>query len=410
MKMENQKKIGNVNALNLMNATEESVAGIGFIGNVNFALVTPETAELLQRIRMGNLNATVEIPSGTKLVTHNGQFSINADYFKNVEQEIFFLVNGQMIVEPGLPLEDIEKGLAGIGVNGQFFCPENLMGVFNAKSFQVNGQSVAYPPFKHLFTESLTLDEATLDSLEDGAEISLLGDLSVPKVLANDLLERKIGKLFVSGKILCHEENGQVIRARLYKPAKINTIPVGFEWVKKPLVLDNDTLAYLPGKKLFCKELVRIAPDVQPQTFDQNVEQLIAEDLLLCPSALKPVLAPKCNLFETRVVFYVGALWLVQDEQTLHAARFDSLDGSATLVVTGELTLDATLPVETLSARFTAVHNFGLIRCTPEQHEALRAHLSRYEGEFEELPPGAEEPQVEETQTDQINNVNILVL
>ena len=42
--------------------------------------------------------------------------------------------------------------------------------------------------------------------------------------------------------------------------------------VEEPLVLDSDTLEYLPGKKLYCKEMVRIAPDVAPQAFDQHLE------------------------------------------------------------------------------------------------------------------------------------------
>ena len=408
--MEDQKMIGNVNILNMINATEASVAGVPFIGNLNFALVTAETAPLLQRISVGNLNATIEVPPGTKLVTHNGQMSVNADFFKNVTQKIFFVVNGQMIIEPGVPLADVEKFVAGVGVNGQFYCPEDLIGAFNAKSCHFNGQSSAYPPFKHLVTHSLTLDEAYLEGLEDGAEISLLGDLSIPKVLANDLLERKIGKLFVSGKIHCHEENAQVIRSRLYKPTKVNTIPAGFEWLQKPLVLDSDTLEYLPGKKLFCKELVHITPDVAPQAFDQNLERLIAEELVLCPSALKSALAQKCDLFETKAVFYPDVLWLVQDEQTLHNARFDNLDGSATLVVTGELALDAEITPATLSERFSAIHNFGEIRGTPGQIAALRSRLSKYEGELQEILPDAEQPQEDEPKKGFIGNMNMLTL
>ena len=408
--MENPKTIGNVNVLNMLHATEASVAGIPFIGNVNIALVTAETASLVHCMSIGNLNTTIEVPSGTNLVTQNGQISINADYFKNIEQKIFFVVNGELIVEPGVPVEDVEKSLAGVGVNGQFCCPENLMGAFTAKSCHVNGESIAYPPFKHLVTSSLTLDADYLNNLEDGAEISLLGGLSAPMVLDNNLLERKLGKLFVSGKILCHEENVQAIRVHLYKPAKFKTIPAGFEWVKRPLVLDSDTLEYLPGKKLYCKETVRIDLSVAPEAFDQNVERLIAEELVLCPAALKAVLASKCDLFETKAVFYPDALWLVQDEQTLRSARFDNLSGSATLVVTGELTIDTEITPATLAERLSAIHNFGNIRGTPGQIAALRSRLSRYEGELEEIMPDTELPAEDEPKKGFIGNMNILAL
>jgi len=261
--MAEPKSIGNVNVLNLLNATEASMSEIGRIGNINLALVTPETAPLLQRIRIGHLNMTIDLPPGTQLVGQVGDMVINAEYFKNVEQKIFFFITGKLIFEPDVPVEDIQRCLAGIAVTGRLMCPEGLLGVISSKSCHVNGQTNAYPAFKHLVTSNLTLDSAYLNSLEDGSQISLSGDLVIPGVLANDLLEHKISSLYVSGKITCHEENAQAVLARLYKPAdRTKIIPAGFEWLHEPLGLDGDTLGYLPGKKLYCQELVPIAPDV----------------------------------------------------------------------------------------------------------------------------------------------------
>jgi hypothetical protein len=407
--MDNLKTFGNVNILNLVAATEASVAGIRCIENLNVAIYTAETQHLLNQLNPKNINMTVEVPAGANLVTKVGVMQINSDFFKNAGQKIFFLVTGQLIVEPGIPVAEIENGLAGILVTGQFFCPEDRMGSFNARQNTIIGEAIAYPPFKYFVKGDLDLDLAFLNSLADGTEICVIGDLSVPKVLPNELLEQKIGQIFVSAAVECHAENAQVLRAKLYKqPNDFETIPAGYEWVRKPLLLDGATLEYLPGKNLFCKELVQIAADVDPAMFDQRVDSLIAKDLLLCPAALKPVVARKCSLFDTKAIFYTGELWLVQDEQTWQTWRFDALKGAATLVVTGELSIDPAIPSAILSERLAKIHNFGLIRCAPEQQAAIEARLATREGEIEEI--SNESAPVEEVRPDYIGNVNILTL
>jgi hypothetical protein len=407
--MDNPKTIGNVNFLNLVNATPESVAGIRQIENINVAVYTPATVSLLHQLNPNNVNATIEIPSGANMVMKTGQMQVNADFFKNVERKIYLFVTGQLIIEPGVPVEDIDKGLAGIAVTGQFFCPEDLMGALNTIPNTMIGQSVTYPPFKHFIKGDLRLEPEFLNGLTDGTEISVLGDLLAPKVLSNELLERKIGRIFVSGDVICHEENAQALHAKLYKSSgNFETVPTGYVWVEKPLVLDGDTLDYLPGKQLFCKELVCIAMDVDPAVLDRQVESLIAKDLLLSPAALKPVVAKKCHLFDTKAIFYTDELWLVQDDQSWQAWRFDNLQGTATLVVTGELTIDADIPPTVLSERISKIHNFGQIRCTVEQRAAIEMRLATREGEIEVI--SKDESPTEETRPDYISNVNMLTL
>jgi hypothetical protein len=117
--------------------------------------------------------------------------------------------------------------------------------------------------------------------------------------------------------------------------------------------------------------------------------------MILCPTALKDVLAKKCNLLENRVVFYEGELWLVDDERELKASRFDYLEGKATLVVTGEATIDGEMDPKVLADRLAKVHNLGLIRCTPEQMAAIEARLGMRDGDLRDSTP-SEEPEPDE--------------
>ena len=403
------KKFKNVDVLDLRKATEESVAEIGEIGNLNLLICSKETAHLITRIKVGNLNSTVQVPVDAKQVM--GQVTITRDYFKG-QGTTFLLAMGQIIVEPDVVAEDLDAALDGLMVMGQFIYPEHLAGVIRTKASQVAGHTVTYPPFARVKFDGLTLDEHYLRALDDGTELAVVGGLRVPQVLPNDLLEQKLQKLFVSGRIECHAENAQTIQARLVDGSgNVKVIPAGFELVKKPLLLDATLLSSLPAKKLYCTERVQVEGDVSASDLDEHLDDLVCEDMILCPTALKDILAKKCNFLETRIVFYEGELWLADDKHELKASRFDYLEGKATLVVSGETTLDPEIAPKMLADRLAKVHNLGLIRCTPEQMAAIEARLGMRDGELQDsTPPEKPEPDEEADGETKIGNANYLAL
>jgi len=401
------KAINNVNVLDLRKATEASVAEISHIDNVNVILYSPETVGLIKSIQIGNLNTSVEVPSEVKPQTVTGQTIINRDFFTNLPAPIFLLTIGQVIVEPGVTAEQVEKGLRGLIAIGQILCPEQLLGVFQAKAYAVIGQAKTFPGLKQVKIGSLEMDETSLQALEDQAELAVIGSLTLPQVLPNDLLEKKIHKLFVSDQIVCHQENAQVLQSRLVDGARpIKIIPAGYEWVGRPLVLDRDLLETLSTQKLYCTERVQVEASVTPAELNEHLDAILCEGMLLCPQNLKTVLARKCDLLKTHVLFYEGELWLSDGEDQLRSSRFDYLEGKATLVVDGALTLEPGIEPKLLADRLARVHNFGLIRCTPQQMGAIQARLGTNEGMIQD----STRPEEAEAGENQIGNANYLVL
>ncbi|MBI2950793.1 hypothetical protein HYY27_01795, partial [bacterium] len=155
-------------------------------------------------------------------------------------------------------------------------------------------------------------------------------------------------------------------------------------------------------------ERVQIDPGVDPAALDSGIEALIIKDLLICPAALKAVVAPKCNLIETKAIFYEGALWLVEDERTLLPAEFDYLEGRATLVVCGELTVASEIDPKLLADRLAKVHNLGQIKCTPAQMGAVRARLGMSEGKLTDSTKV--EAELDDEGEDRIGNAGYLKL
>ena len=397
--------IGNANILDLRKATAETIASIAKIGNVNILIYSRETAALIPKLNLGNINVSVEAPADAQAVT--GQVIINREFLEGREHPLFLVVTGQVLVEPEVTAADVEAGIAGLVVVGQILCPEPAMGAIQAKTTQLVGQNKAYPASGRLIMGSLTMDQTFLRGSQDGTELVILGSLRLPEILPNDLIEQKIAQLYVTGGIRVHQANAELIQARLANGTrKMTIIPEGYTLVANPLVLDDTVLSALPSANLYCLERVEVERSASADLLDEQIEQMVVKDMLLCPAALKGIMSHKCNLLETKAIFYEGDLWLVDGSEQLAASRFEYLDGKATLVVTGALAIDEDLEPSVLASRLAKVHNLGAIECTSEQKGALQARLGLNEGM---IGAGEAEEKLEEGARYQ-GNVNHLVL
>ena len=311
-------------------------------------------------------------------------------------------------IKPDVTPEDLEKGLAGLAVVGQILCPEPLLGIVQAKTVQLVGQSQGYPSSGRVIMGSLEMDEAFLKGLDDESELVVVGSLRLPKVASNELLAAKLASLTVVGGIRVHEENAEVIQSRISNgKRKVTVIPAGFALVSKPLILDDALLQSLPASKLFCVERVVVSRGTSPEMLEERLEQMVVKDTLICPAELKGIVGRKCNLMETEALFYEGELLLVDGAESLSPARFEYLEGQATLVVTGALKIDPDLEPKVLAGRLAKVHNLGAIKCTPAQEGALQARMGVNEGALSASEGEEEEP---EDGVRRMGNVNHLVL
>ncbi len=411
---EKKKNIGNVGILDIRKATEESIANIGFIGNIGMLLYSPETAKFILRLSTGNIGESIEVPNDAKLMTGGTEFS--RDYFKNQKTPQSIVIIGELTVHPDIPIEDIENGLAELRVIGEILYPEHLAGVIGSKLRSMIGESHVYIQCNRLITDQLVLDENYLRTLDDASVLVVLGDLKLPKVIPTGLLEQKIQKIQVFGGVTCREENAQTLSARLMSKTgapKMTIFPAGFELVEKPLLLNADLLGSLSIQKLYCTDRVQIDRDVDATMLDNSIELLIATDIVLCPVTLKKVLSQKCDLLKTQVIFYEGELLLVEDEHTLLAPSFDYMEDKVTIVVFDVLTISPDIDPKVLFDRLSKVHNLGVIRCTPDQMVVMQAKLGLKDGVLEDSTKVEEDKEAaeEEAKEEQvIGNIGHLSL
>lgn len=408
------KVIGNVGTLDIRKTSESTVAGIKSIGNVGALLYSPETLPLVSRLNIGNLGNSVEVPGDIDFKMLTGEVTFDTSYFKNQTAPLNLLVTGSVIVHPEISLEDVQKGLGELIMIGLIICPEHLAGAIQSKCRNLTGEVLTYTPASRFTIGKLVLDENYLRSLEDGAELVVIGKLELPQVLPNDLFAQKVKRIEVRGKVTCREENAQVLFACLDSKRgtpRVTTIPAGFQLVEQSVRIDAALLEALPSRKLYFTDEVQIERDVDPAALDKAVDALVVKGTLLCPTTLQGVVARKCNLLETKAVFYEGELWLVDGDLTLQASRFDYLEGVATLVVDGDLMIAPDIEPKVLFDRLAKVYNFGDIHCTPAQMSALQARLAVNDGDFEDsTQTQAEEAEEEEEGAGGIGNVGYLAL
>jgi hypothetical protein len=403
-------KIRNVGVLDMRKATEETVSRHTEFENVGVLVYSAESRRLLAGTRMTNVGMAIEAPSSARLV--QGALTVSAAFLSERSTPLDLAVTGQLIVGADVGAKELDSGLGELVVAGEIVCPEALEGLLQSKLRRHTGATWTYRAGAdtRLVTRKLTLDEAFLRSLPDGSRVVALRAVEAPDILPSELLAQKIGALEARRSVRCRGENAEAIRAVLAgsRRPSVRVVPIGFEPVDRPLRLDRRTLRALPGTRLCCSETVVVADEVSEENLSNGVEGLVAEDLLICPARLQGVMVTICNLVETTAIFYEGELWRIDGEETLRQSRFDFLNGSATMLVTGVLQIEPGVEAATLFERVAAVHNFGVIMCTPDQASALQARLVTNEGEIAASTEGSDGREVEGSPG--MQNIGVLTL
>jgi hypothetical protein len=408
--------IGNIGTLDLRGATEDTISRIKTIGNVGVILYSPGTASMIGKVTIGNIDNMVEIPDDVDIQIQSGPMTITRSTFSQKGAPQYLLILGPLTVDADVQTEDIEEGLGWAIVAGPVIYPEHLGGSFQGKLKKVMGPQFPYPsghPTRFRIG-NVTLDEAGLNALEDHTTLVVMGNIDIPSVLPDGLIERKIGTIALLGNLEYPEENGATLLSHMdshFGMGNMTRIPAGHERIDRPLSLDPYRLAAEKGQRLFCKKRVVVTADVEPEMIESGLQSLVAQWHVICPGALRNALAPRCSALTTPVLYYDGALWLIDNAQTLHASRFDFLEGQATLVVTGSLDIDPEIEPDTLFNRLNRVHNLGLITCSSGQMGALQARLGADEGTLELRKEKTDEEDLEkEEQSGAIGNAGYLKL
>jgi hypothetical protein len=393
MVVEKRKIIGNIGMLDMRTATEASIDRIAKIGNVGTILCSQETKQFITKLQIGNAGSVVVAPENARLLS--GQETIGKDAFSDHENPATYVISGQVLFASDIPEDDIRNGLKELNASGQLVVPKHLAGLLQTKMVEMSGQILEYEGSPKILMGKQSITSGYLEGLEDGTELLVFGRVDFPDVIPNELIHKKLRRIQIMGRLRLREENhGAILGAMSGEhTARVTVIPSGFTVVSNRTTVDMATLASLSARKLYFEDEVEIVSEVTSEAFAEAVEEMVPTGRIICPDHLKDTLAERCDLLAHPPVYTTGPVWRVDDEMSVAASRFDFIDEPVTVVVTGELYVDADVEAAKLHASIARVHNFGEIYCTKEQMGALQAReIPTRKGEYidSQAEPGAE--------------------
>ena len=382
--MEHGKVISSVNLLDLRKATEESIRAYDSIGSVNLAIVSSETRHLLHQLNIGSINGTAEVAADVEFEVILGPLHIGSDYFSESTHPVGLAVMGPVTIDPDVRPEDLRRGLAALVVMGQIRAPAPTAGVLQELTKMVMGPVKTYPLFETIRKGNLKIDQPFLDSIQPGAEITVVGSVSTEDGIPPGAIRKKISKLFVTGSVRCFEDQTADLGFVLARGSdSLVVVPKGHKIVRKSVRLDRALLESITDRKLYFLKTVEIAPEVDAALYARKIDGIGCRGLLIAPTALQAQVGKTCDLLNTRAFFYDGTLLRVSGESTLSPSRFDFVEGNLALMVTGVLQVDPSIQPALLAQRLDKIYLSGVIQCSPEQQVALESRMETMTGVFD---------------------------
>lgn len=354
------QRIGNVGLLNLVNATEESIKGIERIENVGLVLYGKENAHLLTRLNIGNIGSSFEVPTNYRLF--NGIFNLDQNYLSSIVEPVFLIVNGIVVIDKNVQADQVQAGQLNLLVNGNVYSPVHLSGLAGRMLTKGSGAVETYhgaPP--RLENGKFTLTNSFLQSIDESLYLVVNGMLSFAQDLNLDLINEKISKLEVNGKISLYENQ----ESSLYKKVvslttcMVEVIPAEYEVLGKPLRLNSRSIRRFQQKKWYTNKPVIIESDVSREMLTKAIEKIHSTSVIICHEEVEDLVYELLSLMETEVLSYENSFILIEGEEVWSNDQFLALDQPVSIIVNGQLILDGDVSEEALRSKVATLDVLG---------------------------------------------------
>lgn len=353
------QRIGNVGLLNLVNATDESIKGVERIENVGLVLYGKDNAHLLTKLNIGNIGSSVEIPTGYRLF--NGVFTLDQNYLSSIDEPVFLLVNGIVIIDKNVEADQVQAGQLNLIVNGKVYSPSHLTGVAGKMLSKGSGAVETYhgaPP--RIENGKFTLSNSFLQSIEEPLYLVVNGKITFAQDLDLDLFIEKISKLEVNGKIVLFENQESYLYKKMATlTGKVEVIPAGYEALGSQLRLNSRSIRRFQHKKWYTNQPVIIESDVTRDALTKAIDKIHSTSVVICQEDVEDLVFERLNLIETEVLSYENNFILIEGEEKWSNDQFLGLDQPANFIVDGQLVLDGDVSEEVLRSKVSTLDILG---------------------------------------------------
>ncbi|HET7577694.1 MAG TPA: hypothetical protein VFK33_00315 [Bacillales bacterium] len=396
--------------LDLTEASEETMEEIKAIHNVAFMVYNEKFERFMPKISFSEIASSIKVQGKFTLI--NSKLEIDKKFAAGMEEPIFFLVNGKMVVKPDVTADMIDQAISGLLVNGTVYCPERTQAALQQKINQDNGKMIAYLDDALLETDKLTLNNDYLRQLKPKTDLAIGGAVNMLEELDPSLLDEKINRLQLLKGAVVLESNRDLLGQKLVgNRSNITTVPAGYTYITRDLQLDSGELARYELAKLYVTGSVYVNEEVTKEEIRNHIADIKTEKAIYCRSELKSEILQKCDP-SVEVIAYSGTLRVVDGEYKLTHPELEYTENKMTLIIHGVMEIDKNVDPKVLYEKLDRVDLYGVVSGNTEQCGVLQTKLKVKKGVVDnEEEKEVKKPDDNEDSNDTyISNVSLLRL
>lgn len=352
-------KIKNIGVLDVREIKEEVAEKITAIENIGIFIESDKSQILLKDAKKANVGMTLKIPSdkNISLVMQNGNLEVDKEYLEGIDNQVAFLVNGELIFKNDIDVNLLREKLFSILVNGELICPKKLSGTIQTKS-TINGVLTVYSSDYTFVDGKIKLDNRFLKSMRKGSKLAI-EKLLVLEPIDPKLLEERISNIEILGKLVILENLEDEISQYIDNYYSVNkevipNIDREIQYIDKDVLIDNNFINKYNEAVLYVDGKVKV--DLEENTdFGKYIKLLLCVGIT-CNKKTYDLI--KDNIGENVDVEVLEGNIL---ENTGHMVLTGTIKEKVTIRNVGKLDIDEKLDMESFINNVLEIRNYGLI-------------------------------------------------
>ncbi|UOQ44873.1 hypothetical protein MUN89_02650 [Halobacillus salinarum] len=386
------QRIGNIGKLNLIHATEESIAEIEEIENVGIVFYRKQTSHLLNKMNIENVGLCLEIPEGYTFVDE--MIEIDESYLQSITEPVKLFAEDDVMIAESVQPEQLRNAPVELMVAGTVYCPKHLAGAVYSLFSEGTAKVKTYEEAIFRFEKgSFELTNGHLNALEKPLYLVVSGKLHFSPDLDMDLYKEKLYKLEVKGLVSVFESQEPYFYQKSDGlKGKVDVIPDGYQVADKMLRINGRSIRRFKNAKLFTKKPILLEADVTREQLSHAFEAIHSSSIIVCQEELEDLVYERSPLLETEVLSYKDRFIFIEGEEQWTKEQLEALDHPAAFIVSGQLRFDDGVDAASLAHGMASLDILGEVVIPSKSVKGeLQKFVRVHHGLFREARAGKEQ-------------------
>lgn len=371
--------IKNIGILDARKASSEQIESIGRLNNIGCLVIGTQNKAAFMKTGMQNVGRMLELDDSYRV--HTGPLHISAAMLEGTDKPLRYCVVGPLTVDQDVSPELMQQKLEGICLIGPASVPEKLYGTFMSIAKDITGIVSVASSVGKLEMGKVEINDAYLEALEDGSDLSITGKLNFDDDTDPALFARKVASLRVMGVIKCPHTLEEHLRKVLVESdkARVRIHRLDYHYVPGGTIVDTFTMLTVDKQTISCHGILVLDEEVTADIINQRDLRFEAGTIYF-PRDLMREMATRLAPGTKGLPYEPEKLVVITCEQSMTNVRLQEIPDKSTLVVLGQLDVEDNVDIPMLSSKIATLDNFGEITAMRDIASILQGKLRMNEG------------------------------